>query len=109
MKNTVNNLLFTRDILVYLRVMYNSAEDDSRCAQMWIVVMTKEVTVTKDAAKENGSSAVANMKLKYQIKLNTIRFKLKDSELDLGVEQKIREGINQEFDVAKNTVEKLRG
>ena len=76
---------------------------------MKIAAMKKEVTTTNAAAKDNVSGAVANMKLKHQTELNIIWFKFKNVEVDLGVERKIREGVEQEIDAAKKTVAKLRG
>ena len=67
------------------------------------------MTAAKSAAKDNGSGAVASMKLQHQTELNTIQFKLKNTELDLGAEQKFREGIEKGCGEVKKTVVKLRG
>ena len=48
------------------------------------------------------------MKLQRQTKTNTIRFKLKNVELELGAERKFREGIEKECAKAKKTVAKLQ-
>ena len=74
---------------------------------MRIAEMKKEVAVTKAAAKETDSGAVAKMKMQHQTVLYDLQYKLKDLELDLGAEKKMQAVAETELMESKQTVIKL--
>jgi len=67
LRKSLANLIPMRDKPVDLRVAHISVKDELRCVQMRIAMMKREVTVTKSAAKENGSDAAASDQSEYNL------------------------------------------